>query len=61
MEEVTPVYVPQASMGDHVMQLFHKVAGRGRGGTALDKRTETIHFIMPLAGRLVYITLNMNE
>lgn len=51
MEE-NPIFRPKASMGEHVLNLFQKVAGRQSWvGVEEDKHKETIHFIMPLAGR----------
>ncbi|XP_076465288.1 chondroitin sulfate synthase 1-like [Babylonia areolata] len=52
MREEDTVFVPKVSMGEHVLHLFQKVAGgKGWKGKLQDKHTETIHFIMPLAGR----------
>ncbi|KAL8602314.1 hypothetical protein ACOMHN_022827 [Nucella lapillus] len=52
MREENTTFAPKASVGDHVLHLFQKVAGgQGWKGVLRDKHTETIHFIMPLAGR----------
>ena len=62
MREENPVFLPQASVGDHVLHLFQKVAGRqGWAGMEQDKRMETIHFIMPLAGRFKIFTRFMQD
>ena len=49
IEEI-PTYHPQPSVGAQVLQLFQQFAGR-LYDKELDKRTETIHMIMPLSGR----------
>ncbi|KAK7481602.1 hypothetical protein BaRGS_00027118 [Batillaria attramentaria] len=50
--EENPIFRPKASVGEHVLHLFQKVAGRqGSVGAEQDKHKEVIHFIMPLAGR----------
>ncbi|KAK7116387.1 hypothetical protein V1264_002076 [Littorina saxatilis] len=62
MQEENPVFLPQASVGDHVLNLFQKVAGRqGWTGLEQDKRRETIHFIMPLSGRFKIFTRFMQN
>lgn len=61
LQEENPVYSPEASMGEHVLQLFHKVAGGHPGVAEHDKRTETIHFVMPLVGRYKIFTRFMQN
>ncbi|XP_046553957.1 chondroitin sulfate synthase 1-like isoform X1 [Haliotis rubra] len=50
--EEIPKYHPRPSVGGQVINLFRQIAGGSDDQKALDKRKETIHFIMPLAGRL---------
>ncbi|XP_076443832.1 chondroitin sulfate synthase 1-like [Babylonia areolata] len=52
MREESTVFTPTMSLGQHVFHMFKGMAGDREGSSLIrDKRVETIHFIMPLAGR----------
>ncbi|KAK6171968.1 hypothetical protein SNE40_018384 [Patella caerulea] len=51
-EEEVATYNPKPSMGAHVLHIIRQFAVGPESKPNIDKRTETIHFVMPLSGRL---------